>query len=35
MGPRKAVDCKTMEEVRAEIDRIDTALVDHIGERFT
>ena len=24
-----------MEEVRAEIDRIDTALVDHIGERFT
>jgi len=24
-----------MEEVRAEIDRIDEALVDHIGERFT
>jgi isochorismate pyruvate lyase len=24
-----------MEEVRAEIDRIDTALVDLIGERFT
>jgi isochorismate pyruvate lyase len=24
-----------MEEVRAEIDRIDAALVDHIGERFT
>jgi isochorismate pyruvate lyase len=35
MAPRKAADCKTMEEVRAEIDRIDNALVDHIGERFT
>jgi isochorismate pyruvate lyase len=35
MAPRKAEDCMTMEEVRAEIDRIDTALVDHIGERFT
>jgi len=34
MAPRKAKDCKTMEEVRAEIDRIDTALVDLIGERF-
>jgi isochorismate pyruvate lyase len=35
MAPRKAENCNTMEEVRAEIDRIDTALVDHIGERFT
>ncbi|MBC8020625.1 MAG: chorismate mutase [Methyloceanibacter sp.] len=35
MAPRQAKDCRTMEEVRAEIDRIDTALVDHIGERFT
>ena len=35
MAPRKAEDCSSMEEVRAEIDRIDRALVDHIGERFT
>ena len=35
MAPRPAKDCKTMEEVRAEIDRIDTALVDLIGERFS
>jgi isochorismate pyruvate lyase len=35
MAPRKAKDCATMEEVRAEIDRIDEALVDLIGERFT
>jgi isochorismate pyruvate lyase len=35
MTPRKAKDCATMEEVRAEIDRIDAALVDLIGERFT
>ena len=35
MTPRNAKDCTTMEEVRAEIDRIDTALVDLIGERFT
>ncbi len=34
MAPRKAKDCNTMEEVRAEIDRIDQALVDLIGERF-
>jgi isochorismate pyruvate lyase len=31
---RRAEDCNNMEEVRAEIDRIDTALVDLIGERF-
>ena len=35
MAPRKAQDCNSMEEVRAEIDRVDTALVDLIGERFT
>jgi isochorismate pyruvate lyase len=35
MAPRKAEDCKDMEEVRAEIDRVDLALVDLIGERFT
>ena len=34
MAPRKAKDCSNMEEVRAEIDRIDAALVDLIGERF-
>jgi isochorismate pyruvate lyase len=34
MTPRKAKDCENMEEVRAEIDRIDAALVDLIGERF-
>jgi isochorismate pyruvate lyase len=35
MTPRKAKDCANMEEVRDEIDRIDAALVDLIGERFT
>ncbi len=35
MAPRKAEDCADMEEVRAEIDRIDATLVDLIGERFT
>ena len=35
MAPRKAEDCAVMEQVRAEIDRIDIALVDLIGERFT
>jgi isochorismate pyruvate lyase len=35
MAPRKAQECSNMEEVRAEIDRIDAALVDLIGERFT
>lgn len=34
MAPREAKDCKDMDEVRAEIDRIDRALVDLIGERF-
>ena len=35
MAPRRAEDCTNMEEVRAEIDRIDAALVDLIGERFS
>jgi isochorismate pyruvate lyase len=35
MAPRKSEDCADMDEVRAEIDRIDLALVDLIGERFT
>ncbi|MGI8725876.1 MAG: chorismate mutase [Methyloceanibacter sp.] len=34
MAPRQAEDCSTMDEVRAEIDRIDKTLVDLIGERF-
>ena len=34
MAPRQAKDCASMEEVRAEIDRIDSGLVDLIGERF-
>ena len=34
MASRKAKDCSNMEEVRAEIDRIDRELVDLIGERF-
>ena len=35
MAPRKAADCTNMDEVRDEIDRIDIALVDLIGERFS
>ena len=35
MAPIKAQDCKTMDDVRAEIDRLDTALVELLGERFT
>jgi len=35
MAPREAKDCKNMEEVRTEIDRIDAALVDLMGERFS
>jgi isochorismate pyruvate lyase len=35
MAPRKPEDCADMEQVRAEIDRIDAALVDLIGARFT
>lgn len=32
---KKAADCETMEEVRAEIDRVDQALVDLLSERWT
>jgi isochorismate pyruvate lyase len=35
MAPRRAGECADMEQVRQEIDRIDAALVDLIGERFT
>ncbi len=35
MAVRKAPDCRTMDEVRVEIDRVDDALVDLIAERFT
>ena len=34
MAPRKAEDCTGMDDVRAEIDRIDLALVDIIADRF-
>ena len=34
MAPIKPEDCKNMDEVRTEIDRLDTALVTLIGERF-
>ena len=34
MTGRAARDCSDMSEVRGEIDRIDTALVDLIAERF-
>lgn len=34
MSPRSAQDCTDMTEVRSEIDRIDSALVDLISERF-
>lgn len=32
---KKAADCETMDEVRAEIDRVDQALVDLLAERWT
>lgn len=32
---KKAVDCQNMNEVRAEIDRVDDALVDLLAERWT
>lgn len=35
MAPRRAHDCKTMAEVRSEIDRVDEALVDLVAERFS
>ena len=32
---KKAIDCETMDDVRAEIDRCDRALVDLLAERWT
>jgi isochorismate pyruvate lyase len=34
MSPRLPADCQSMDEVRVEIDRIDSALVDLVAERF-
>jgi isochorismate pyruvate lyase len=34
MPPRTPADCRDMSEVRAEIDRVDSALVELIAERF-
>ncbi len=34
MDPKRPWDCADMTQVRAEIDRIDAALVDLIAERF-
>ncbi|MEZ5843019.1 MAG: chorismate mutase [Hyphomicrobiaceae bacterium] len=34
MPNRPPAECRDMSEVRAEIDRLDTALVDLIAERF-
>jgi isochorismate pyruvate lyase len=34
MPARKPADCATMAEVRTEIDRLDTAIVDLVAERF-
>lgn len=34
MSPRQPAECETMDQVRVEIDRIDSALVDMIAERF-
>ena len=35
MDTKRPEDCQDMDQVRAEIDRIDNALVDLIAERFT
>lgn len=32
---KKAADCRSMAEVRAQIDRVDRALVDLLAERWT
>ena len=34
MPPRLPADCESMDQVRVEIDRIDSALVDLVAERF-
>ena len=35
MTSRKAPDCRNMDEIRVEIDRIDEALVELVAERFS
>ncbi len=35
MAHRKAEHCENMDHVRAEIDRIDEALIDLVAERFS
>jgi isochorismate pyruvate lyase len=35
MSGKKPQDCQSMGEVRAEIDRLDNALVDLVAERFS
>lgn len=32
---RAAQDCENMDQVRAEIDRLDSAILDLVAERFT
>jgi isochorismate pyruvate lyase len=34
MNPKRPAECTDMSQVRAEIDRIDAAMVDLIAERF-
>jgi isochorismate pyruvate lyase len=34
MDPKRPWECASMDQVRTEIDRIDTALVDLIAQRF-
>ena len=34
MSERSPQDCETMDEVRAEIDRLDAAILDLMAERF-
>jgi isochorismate pyruvate lyase len=34
MSPRLPADCENMEQVRAEIDRLDAAILDLVAERF-
>jgi isochorismate pyruvate lyase len=33
--PKRAADCASMDEVRAEIDRVDSALIDLLAERWS
>jgi isochorismate pyruvate lyase len=34
MSPRQPAECESMDEVRIEIDRLDSALVELVAERF-